>query len=314
MPYHGPSGGCITCLSRKIKCDETRPTCNKCAKSKRSCGGYRAMVDLIFRDNTESTKARAGRRELMMIEDSPLITPAGNWPNLSALEASLQPQSIDDQALACFFTDWAWAPKAYTFSLDFLPREYSRVNPERRNCCMAAATRAVSLAHLAHKSRDPRIRQLADAEYVSALSSTNQALSISVEATQDETMMAVHLLILFENIITSAGGRNPSLLPWITHLGGATQLVLKRGPGQLNRDVGAAMFQIQMFKMIVYGMINGQAIPTLFEGAWKETGDHGDAAVRIMKLVSSCPALLERAKNLLESDLLQGEDYSGTAS
>ncbi|KAL6788162.1 hypothetical protein J3E68DRAFT_444839 [Trichoderma sp. SZMC 28012] len=37
--------GCLTCRKRRIKCDETHPTCNNCRKSKRECLGY----DPIFR-------------------------------------------------------------------------------------------------------------------------------------------------------------------------------------------------------------------------------------------------------------------------
>ncbi|KJZ73504.1 hypothetical protein HIM_07060 [Hirsutella minnesotensis 3608] len=32
--------GCLTCRKRRIKCDETHPTCNNCKKSKRECLGY----------------------------------------------------------------------------------------------------------------------------------------------------------------------------------------------------------------------------------------------------------------------------------
>ncbi|EPE10551.1 negative acting factor [Ophiostoma piceae UAMH 11346] len=37
--------GCMTCRKRRIKCDETHPTCNNCKKSKRECAGY----DPIFK-------------------------------------------------------------------------------------------------------------------------------------------------------------------------------------------------------------------------------------------------------------------------
>ncbi|PHH83994.1 hypothetical protein CDD83_2664 [Cordyceps sp. RAO-2017] len=37
--------GCLTCRKRRIKCDETHPTCNNCKKSKRECLGY----DPLFR-------------------------------------------------------------------------------------------------------------------------------------------------------------------------------------------------------------------------------------------------------------------------
>ncbi|KAK1499114.1 C6 zinc finger protein [Colletotrichum tamarilloi] len=32
--------GCITCKIRKVKCDETKPTCNRCAATGRQCDGY----------------------------------------------------------------------------------------------------------------------------------------------------------------------------------------------------------------------------------------------------------------------------------
>ncbi|KAL2258506.1 hypothetical protein VTK26DRAFT_8160 [Humicola hyalothermophila] len=32
--------GCLTCRRRRIKCDEGKPTCNNCIKSKRECEGY----------------------------------------------------------------------------------------------------------------------------------------------------------------------------------------------------------------------------------------------------------------------------------
>jgi len=31
--------GCLTCRLRRIKCDEGKPECNNCKKSKRQCGG-----------------------------------------------------------------------------------------------------------------------------------------------------------------------------------------------------------------------------------------------------------------------------------
>ncbi|KAI0478787.1 hypothetical protein GGR56DRAFT_689771 [Xylariaceae sp. FL0804] len=40
--------GCLTCRKRRIKCDEGRPTCNNCLKSKRQCEGYNQRV--IFKD------------------------------------------------------------------------------------------------------------------------------------------------------------------------------------------------------------------------------------------------------------------------
>ncbi|KAI0525919.1 hypothetical protein F5B22DRAFT_260157 [Xylaria bambusicola] len=40
--------GCLTCRKRRIKCDEGKPTCNNCLRSKRQCEGYNQRV--IFKD------------------------------------------------------------------------------------------------------------------------------------------------------------------------------------------------------------------------------------------------------------------------
>ncbi|KHN98150.1 Zn(2)-C6 fungal-type DNA-binding domain protein [Metarhizium album ARSEF 1941] len=40
--------GCLTCRKRRIKCDETKPRCKNCIKSKRPCEGYTQRV--VFKD------------------------------------------------------------------------------------------------------------------------------------------------------------------------------------------------------------------------------------------------------------------------
>ncbi|KXJ96376.1 hypothetical protein Micbo1qcDRAFT_199197 [Microdochium bolleyi] len=59
MPYTGkPSGACLTCRNRRIKCDETRPSCLKCHNSNRTCLGYKDPSQVKFRDMTAMTIQR----------------------------------------------------------------------------------------------------------------------------------------------------------------------------------------------------------------------------------------------------------------
>ncbi|KAF7875328.1 hypothetical protein EAF04_002500 [Stromatinia cepivora] len=53
-----PSRGCYICRARRIKCDEGKPSCMKCQKSKRECLGYRDENELKLRDQTKSTKRK----------------------------------------------------------------------------------------------------------------------------------------------------------------------------------------------------------------------------------------------------------------
>ncbi|KAL2170403.1 hypothetical protein VTG60DRAFT_4889 [Thermothelomyces hinnuleus] len=60
MVYCGkPSKGCQMCRTRRIKCDETKPTCNQCAKARRECPGYKDEFDLVLRNENLAAKRRA---------------------------------------------------------------------------------------------------------------------------------------------------------------------------------------------------------------------------------------------------------------
>ncbi|KAK3391599.1 hypothetical protein B0T20DRAFT_331477, partial [Sordaria brevicollis] len=62
MVYLGkPSKGCQVCRTRRIKCDETKPTCNQCLKARRQCPGYKDDFDLVFRNVTKATERRVQR-------------------------------------------------------------------------------------------------------------------------------------------------------------------------------------------------------------------------------------------------------------
>lgn len=60
--------GCITCKAKRLKCDETKPSCHQCERRKVECGGYKK--DFKWRPFEEtnlavgrptSTKPKKGR-------------------------------------------------------------------------------------------------------------------------------------------------------------------------------------------------------------------------------------------------------------
>ncbi|CAG7557537.1 unnamed protein product [Fusarium equiseti] len=56
-------GGCVTCRSRRVKCDEGRPGCSMCSIAGVDCGGYNK--DLIFDIDDPSTATTRFRRPLL---------------------------------------------------------------------------------------------------------------------------------------------------------------------------------------------------------------------------------------------------------
>ena len=45
--------GCVTCKTKRLKCDETKPTCLQCHKRNVDCGGYKK--DFKWRSFEEAT-------------------------------------------------------------------------------------------------------------------------------------------------------------------------------------------------------------------------------------------------------------------
>ncbi|KAL3449227.1 hypothetical protein BJX65DRAFT_294713 [Aspergillus insuetus] len=59
MVNRGPSGACVTCKKRRVKCDEARPHCGPCQRLSLQCGGYKTkFANLKFKDETNKVCAR----------------------------------------------------------------------------------------------------------------------------------------------------------------------------------------------------------------------------------------------------------------
>ncbi|KAJ4298069.1 hypothetical protein N0V90_005968 [Kalmusia sp. IMI 367209] len=56
--------GCITCKAKRLKCDETKPTCKQCARRSVACGGYKKDFKWRpFEDSTFAGKATGRARK-----------------------------------------------------------------------------------------------------------------------------------------------------------------------------------------------------------------------------------------------------------
>ena len=91
-----PSGACINCRERRIKCDEAKPGCVKCLRSGRTCAGYSQGFKL--RDQTQKTiikakfgskaKRLAALKEHKATTTSPKSAPSSETPPALGLQAT----------------------------------------------------------------------------------------------------------------------------------------------------------------------------------------------------------------------------------
>ncbi|VUC23644.1 unnamed protein product [Clonostachys rosea] len=265
MVYCGkPSRGCQMCRTRRIKCDETKPTCNQCAKSRRQCPGYKDEFDLVFRNETQATERRARKANkkamsLKMVQETgqgQLINKPTTPPKTSNLTPidTLPQMPIIDQASCHFISNFVLVPRQGT-TRGFMEYLVPMLKTESHTQHFRLAFDACALASLGNRVGDGvNIRNMALARYTKALASTYQALRDPELSRQDSTLASILLLGLFENISAKQLG----MLAWGSHTEGAIQLVKARGKKQLQSPNGLSLFIAVRTQMIIHTLTSGQ--------------------------------------------------------
>ncbi|KAI0156324.1 hypothetical protein BJ166DRAFT_354296 [Pestalotiopsis sp. NC0098] len=272
MVYCGkPSRGCQMCRTRRIKCDETKPTCNQCAKSRRQCPGYKDEFDLVFRNETQATERRArkaNKKALQKLgkadsgdERSGSISPVEGVANVlakSPLERAVTPAlaiPAETRADCYFVSNFILMPQSGSTRgfFDFLMPILKSEGPDSH---LQRAFNACSMA-LLNNCAGAR-NQYADKalnEYTHALTGTNRALRDPEAQKTDSTLAAVLLLGLFENLTAKQLGMSA----WGSHIEGAIQLVKQRGRKQLRTRTGLLLFIAVRTQMIIHTLTSGKA-------------------------------------------------------
>ncbi|KAF7592262.1 hypothetical protein BBP40_000464 [Aspergillus hancockii] len=240
MVYRGkPSPACEPCRARrsKMQCDQRRPSCSQCIRTKRDCSGYRDLAALSIHDQSEEVIGKARRRQHINADKLALSCGTRRSSPATAAPATLQSISfpVNDQAAGFVFSHYVRSSKYSRGHLDFLPN----LLKTDTSPAIAAALTAVGLASLAniHMSRDLMIA--ARHEYSTALTATSAALRDEVCAQSDSTLAAVELLSMFE-IVTCQGP--PLIGRWLNHIEGGVRLIELRGSAQLQRPAGLELF------------------------------------------------------------------------
>ncbi|KAG9230264.1 hypothetical protein BJ875DRAFT_161677 [Amylocarpus encephaloides] len=274
MVYCGkPSRGCQMCRTRRIKCDETKPTCNQCAKSRRVCPGYKDDFDLVFRNETRVTERRARKsldgkkanHQIMIpnqetvFRSGSLIAPDSNTETRITRTSPMALSVPVEQQAPCFFlsnfvlspTDDKDTPRGY---FDFLVPLMKSETPDSHLALAFSAAAMASMSNRPDTRMRGDIRQMAVAQYTKALKATNIALQSPRSQKTDQTLAAILMLGFFETITSE----NNSATAWYSHVDGAVQLVRMRGQKQLRTKVGQGLFQVVRTQMVINCMTSNK--------------------------------------------------------
>ncbi|KAK4164966.1 putative transcriptional regulatory protein [Cladorrhinum sp. PSN259] len=243
MVYGGkPSRGCRTCRARRIKCDEGKPTCQRCAKSKRECGGYRPEFDIVHRDQTSSTVQKATRIKTTPRPQKVLAVPLA-------------------QRATCYFaSNFILVPlniNAHGY-MDYL---VPLIGAAPQGSALRYAFNACAFALLSNcaKADAVNLSQLSLREHTIALAQTYTALGHPATATTDATLATVLLLSLYETITARKETR---MLAWRSHIDGAVRIVQTRGRADMCKTrTGALLFAAVRRQLISRTLSSGIPLP-----------------------------------------------------
>ncbi|PVH88677.1 hypothetical protein DL98DRAFT_508575 [Cadophora sp. DSE1049] len=288
-----PSRGCYMCRARRIKCDEGKPGCMRCQKSKRVCPGYRDAFELKLRDESKATKKKLNRRaqnhqNLTVTNDrnrDGFLEPSPSFPTSTTMGSHSRNSSmssvvsrghgyttdivhrhhsftaghmttpLSQQASCYFLANFVLVPEAGTMRgyLDFVIPLLKQRTPPQS---LVLAFSAVTLAALGTRPNSKALLPTADLWYLKALKEINLALQNPKTASTDSTLASVMLMASFEQLTPSrmkVGG-------WSSHIDGAVAVMKSRTMEQWRTPVGKELFIAVRAHMTVHCIANSKPI------------------------------------------------------
>ncbi|TVY34667.1 hypothetical protein LOCC1_G008709 [Lachnellula occidentalis] len=260
------SKGCQQC--RKRKCDEGRPSCNRCIQRGEACYGYRdPQTTYLFKSENERTatlvsraQTKPRRRASSLSSSSRLrITLSSSSIDDSDLENAAQildlgtpypwlkdgskarEQSVEKRAVDKFFEKFVLFPCNSSSSSGFLeqlPVLFEEVQTEGR-VALRWAVRAASFASLNSEQGNKELERKASVCYGKALEALSESLRNKEEAVSDYTLMTVVMLDLFETMFIQASPHSRG-----AHTEGMAQILRLRGPDQIYSARGWSLYRL----------------------------------------------------------------------
>lgn len=295
-----------------LQCDETKPTCNQCAKSRRQCPGYKDEFDLVFRNETQATERRAQKANRKAIAQRLKLEPDSDDDQ----QESLSPVALEylrsqaesgiipalgiatEQHAACHFvSNFILVPRvgdARGFNDHLIPL----IRSEPSNSHLMHAFNACALASMANRLTSDSIdlSERALSEYTKALATTHAAIQDTDRSKSDSTLAAVLLLGLFENMTAKQLG----VFAWGSHIEGAIQLVKARGRKQLRTKLGLHLFVAVRTQMIIHTLSSAKA-PIMGVDWWLADAVKDEAAAQSQRLNLKASELRAEVTRLMSS-------------
>lgn len=225
----GPrSTGCRRCVTRRIKCDEHRPSCHACNRLGFICPGYTRKLTFIAEapaSNGILTSSRAkfaGASTAKRKTHGDLQTVSFNMPGLYHSAINKAPSAFTDDARCAFFLDKYFAlgnwNEDHQYNKSWI---WQSLQSPSKYPISHLACRSLILAFFTNTHHDPSLHHEVLRTYTESLQALKDALTGQVTW---DLLSAVALLCLFEACFYT------SLEAWMQHSAALRKIVQLQGP------------------------------------------------------------------------------------
>ncbi|KAF2473343.1 uncharacterized protein BDR25DRAFT_302281 [Lindgomyces ingoldianus] len=188
--------GCETCRIRRVKCDETKPECQRCTKTGRKCEGYKHVTR--SRDQSPAAAASFRNPSFLVVPQKPSPTSVPRNPS-----RSISPDSAENRSFFYFRTHtlpkWTEFFDSDLWSQKIL--QLSQSEPAIKHGILALST-----MHERFESTTPifsaKTNDFAFVQYMQAVKHSNDLLTAHQEGKVDveKVLIACIIFTCYENL------------------------------------------------------------------------------------------------------------------
>ncbi|KAL2786350.1 hypothetical protein BJX66DRAFT_36618 [Aspergillus keveii] len=278
MVNRGPSGACVTCKKRRVKCDEARPHCGPCQRLSLQCGGYKTkFANLKFKDETNKVCARVARRQGSADTDRSQDRDHDDGHSKRQGKSHsrnlvlTRPLTQPDTAVPFYIQLYVSPGREMQSARGFFEMLIPIFNSQAQDSALTLAVSAVAsgIQSLWRHSSFQSLSSPAEAYHTRAVKSLRRTLQDRNEWGKPATMLAVLALQWYENIAAVYGLRSAtrihhngavSLLPFIAskYTDGDDKASEYVRRFILHAEVSSALRQERPLQGTVYSWITGK--------------------------------------------------------
>ena len=299
MPRKARSTGCRVCVRRRVRCDETRPSCQRCVKAGLECSGFPPPIQWV--DETDETHER-----LQVISNTGSRSSTPQNPNaLDQWRRTAISQRANPEYSTALTRRLKDRPEnvylGYLLSHLFATGRGSDYSGTKiwLSVCLKneegyptsnLATQALAKAYFGRRHRLQDIVDAGSRSYGRALLALCEDLKDARKSLSYDVLAATATLTLYEHLIFSTREG------WVQHSQGTAHLIKMRGPERFRTYPGRAILDMNRQMIILQALVARKRTfleqDRWIEVAWPESTPR-PLIVRLHDIFAKFPGMTE---------------------